>query len=103
MKKLYPGAQCLACSTKTIQGLLFEDGYITAVAAGITDNFDEEEVFDSGHFIFSSFGDGDAHPLFAGRESQGRRVMRGLLRSHLIKQSAIAPLYYLHPIITPFG
>lgn len=74
MKKLYTGAQCFAGSTETFEGLLVEDGYIIAVGGDITDNFDEEEIFHSEHFIVPAFGDGHAHPLFAGRESQGPRV-----------------------------
>ncbi len=74
MKKLYTGAQCFAEPTKTFKGLLVEDGLIIAVGADITDNFDEEEIFHSEHFIIPAFGDGHAHPLFAGRESQGPRV-----------------------------
>ncbi len=74
MKKLYTGAECFSESAKTFKALLVEDGYIIAVGGDITDNFDEEEIFHSDHFIIPAFGDGHAHPLFAGRESEGPRV-----------------------------
>ncbi len=74
MKKLYTGAQCFAGSAKTFKGVLVENGYIIAVGADAADNFDEREIFDSEHFIIPAFGDGHAHPLFAGRESQGPQV-----------------------------
>jgi len=74
VKKLYTGAECFSGAAKTFKGLLVEDGYIIAVGADITDNFDEEEIFNSKHFIIPAFGDGHAHPLFAGRESQGPQV-----------------------------
>jgi len=74
MKKLYAGAPCFAGTATAFTGLLVEDGYIIAVGSEIADNFDEKEVFDSDYFIIPAFGDGHAHPLFAGRESQGPRV-----------------------------
>ena len=74
MKKLYTGAQCFAGSARTFTGLLVEDGHIVGVGSDITNNFDEEEHFHPDHFIIPAFGDGHAHPLFAGRESQGPRL-----------------------------
>ena len=74
MKKLYSGAQCFAGSGRTFTGLLVEDGYIVALGSDITDKFDEEERFHPDHFIIPAFGDGHAHPLLAGRESQGPRL-----------------------------
>ena len=74
VKKLYSGAQCFAGPARTFTGLLVEDGYIVAVGSDITDKFDEEERFHPDHFIIPAFGDGHAHPLFAGRESQGPRL-----------------------------
>ena len=78
MKKLYTGAECFSGGPETFKGLLVEDGYIIAVGADIDDTFVEKEHFDSQFFIMPAFGDGHAHPLFAGRESQGPQVT-GLL------------------------
>ena len=74
MKKLYTGAHCFSGSTRSLRALLVEDGVIVAAEAEIAENFDEVEIFNSDHFIVPAFGDGHAHPLFAGRESQGVRV-----------------------------
>jgi predicted amidohydrolase YtcJ len=71
VKKLYTGAHCFAGLMGTFSGLLVEDGQIVATGADIAENFDEEEIFHPDHFIIPAFGDGHAHPLFAGRESQG--------------------------------
>ena len=74
MKQLYTGAQCFADATNTFSAILVEDGYIIAIGAEATDNFAEKVIFSSEHFVIPSFGDGHAHPLFAGRESQGPRL-----------------------------
>jgi predicted amidohydrolase YtcJ len=74
VKKLYTGAQCFSGSDRSLRALLVEDGVIVATGAELTENFDEQEIFNPDHYIIPAFGDGHSHPLFAGRESQGARV-----------------------------
>jgi hypothetical protein len=51
VKKLYTGAQCFSGSDRSLRALLVEDGVIVATGAELTENFDEQEIFNPDHYI----------------------------------------------------
>jgi len=54
--------------------LLIEDGRVKALGSDALSGSAEETIDLAGAFVMPAFADGHAHPLFAGRESQGPKV-----------------------------
>jgi hypothetical protein len=72
MRTLFTGAPIHGVAGKSLLGLIIEDGKIVSVNAN--DPHDLRVDLAPNHFVIPAFGDGHAHPLFAGREAQGPRV-----------------------------
>ena len=97
--------------------LLIKDGRVLALGSDALSASADKTIDLAGSFVMPAFADGHAHPLFAGRESQGPKVnglqsvaeivaeVKGLARLHratnkvfrerrklLIKSGIIAPV-----------
>ncbi|CAB5010885.1 unannotated protein [freshwater metagenome] len=74
MRQIFRGGQAWSPGRGLFQGLLIEDGRIIAVGDDALYQ-SADEVIDLGEsFLMPSFGDGHAHPIFAGREAAGPKV-----------------------------
>ena len=54
--------------------LLIEDGRVLALGSDALSGGADQTIDLAGSFVMPAFADGHAHPLFAGRESQGPKV-----------------------------
>jgi predicted amidohydrolase YtcJ len=74
MRQIFTGGQAWSPGLGLFQGVLVEDGRIIAIGPDAL-NQSADEVVDLGNsFLMPSFGDGHAHPIFAGREAAGPKV-----------------------------
>ena len=55
-------------------GLLIKDGRVLALGSDALSASPDQTIDLAGSFVMPAFADGHAHPLFAGRESQGPQV-----------------------------
>ena len=77
MQEFLDGAIIYSPGLPARTGILLEDGLITAIgpkASALFDPSDGRRRDLSGKFIAPAFGDGHAHPLFAGREAAGPKI-----------------------------
>ena len=72
MKTLFRGGNIWIGKGQVSNALLIEDGRVLEV--GNPSAFADEVIDLAGNFVMPAFADGHAHPLFAGRESQGPKV-----------------------------
>ncbi len=54
--------------------LLIQDGRVVALGTDALASSVDQSIDLAGSFVMPAFADGHAHPLFAGRESQGPKV-----------------------------
>lgn len=74
MRQIFTGGQAWSPGLGLFQGVLIEGGQVIAIGPDAL-NQSADEVVDLGDsFLMPSFGDGHAHPIFAGREAAGPKV-----------------------------
>ena len=74
MKTLLINGSVWASFGHLSDALLIEDGRVLALGTEALAGDAEETIDLAGAFVMPAFADGHAHPLFAGRESQGPKV-----------------------------
>ncbi len=74
MRQKFVGGQAWSPGLGTFTGLLVEDGLIIATGPEVLEMPADETIELDGQFISPAFGDGHAHPIFAGREAAGPKV-----------------------------
>ena len=74
VRTLFRNAQCWSVGEEIFDGILVENGIITAIGEkALTSKYDK--VIDlEGAFLAPAFLDGHAHPIFAGREAAGPKI-----------------------------
>ena len=74
MRQIFKGGQAWSPGKAPFSGILVEDGQIIALGQSAL-NSSADETIDLGQsFLIPAFGDGHAHPIFAGREAAGPKV-----------------------------
>ncbi|CAB4872110.1 MAG: amidohydrolase family protein [Actinobacteria bacterium] len=74
MRTLFRNAQCWSAGEEIFDGILIEDGLITATGIEALSSPHDESVDLNGAFVIPAFLDGHAHPIFAGREAAGPTI-----------------------------
>ena len=74
MRQIFKGGQAWSPGAQPFSGLLVEGGQIIAIGESALSAQADESIDLSGSFIIPAFGDGHAHPIFAGREAAGPKV-----------------------------
>ena len=74
MRQIFRGGQAWSPGRGLFQGLLIEDGRIIAIGDDALRQSADEVIDLEDSFLMPSFGDGHAHPIFAGREAAGPKV-----------------------------
>jgi predicted amidohydrolase YtcJ len=74
MRLKFQGGYVWSPGQGAFEGLLIEDGLIAATGQIALDSQADQIIDLSGKFIIPAFGDGHAHPIFAGREAAGPKV-----------------------------
>ena len=95
MRQIFRGGQAWSPGRGLFQGLLIEDGRIIAIGDDALRQSADEVIDLEDSFLMPSFGDGHAHPIFAGREAAGPKV-NGLQSVQEI-QAAVRAFAIAHP------
>ncbi len=74
MRQKFVGGYAWSHGLGTFEGLLVEDGQIVATGQAALNSDVDQTINLDGKFIIPAFGDGHAHPIFAGREAAGPKV-----------------------------
>ena len=74
MRQIFKGAQAWSPGQSPFSGILVEDGQIIATGAQALSASADQTIDLENSFIIPAFGDGHAHPIFAGREAAGPKV-----------------------------
>lgn len=74
MPTLFHNARFWSAGEEIFDGLLVDDGVITATGKQAFESSNKECVDLKGAFVMPAFLDGHAHPIFGGREAAGPRI-----------------------------
>ena len=74
MKTLFTNGEIWCTRGSYTDAVLVESGKVIALGHGALQASNDEEIDLGGKFLAPGFIDAHAHPLFAGRESQGPNV-----------------------------
>ena len=74
MRTLFRNAQCWSAGKEIFDGILVENGIITAIGEDALTSMYDKIIDLDGAYLASAFLDGHAHPIFAGREAVGPKI-----------------------------
>jgi predicted amidohydrolase YtcJ len=95
MRTLFTNGEIWCGRGRYVDSLLIADGVIAALGEDARNSLNDQEIDLQGSFLAPGFIDAHAHPLFAGRESQGP-VLNGLQSVEEIVD-AVKVFAQLHP------